>query len=173
MERFNTTRTGYKYDKLIFWGFAFIMLAIVAILIGKYGVTSKPYFNCNPGGVNTSCVLWDDNVTRCSIVGRNCENPFYSNKTFRCDYVFGLIACPIENYAWLKEERLTPGVYGETDQTAGAGYLMFGLLVLAFVLNHILHNRGKAPSIDPPWARKFQKNKKFMELFDDDKELKD
>lgn len=140
MNRFNITENGYKYDKLLFYGFFIIVLSVVGYLLyeSDFDFNPKVYFNCdNPFG--------------------QCENPFYDGQ-YRVT-LFGEMKYfrDLPNCEWCGEKYLGVGEYGEKEKPFIKNILYYILLgvVALLILNHFLHNKGKMPEL---WFFKYLKN---------------
>lgn len=129
MERFNTTKKGYRFDKIIFWSIVLLIFVLLGFIFNKYGTTYKPYLNCKGPG--------------------NCENPFANELTHGCSWGFGLMECKIERENWMDEEMLSPGEYGTKPINAHSFFLIIiGLFLFGLIINHFIWNRGKKFHLD-------------------------
>ena len=118
MKRYNYASNGYRFDKLIFGSLLFLMVLGIAYEIKVNGVKHHPYLKCVG-----------------SKMYPKCDNPFYlTNLSVNSK-------CTEE---WCKQELLEPGVYGTPPDFIFRHYtdMVFLGLVLCFVLNHYIHNRG-------------------------------
>lgn len=119
-ERF--TKFGeYRFDKLIFGIFTLTMLFIFVIMFLVYGSdrTEHIYYTCNTAGDQPFC-----------------ENPFLNNHP-TCERIWDG-ACD--------QELIMNGFsYGEKAPwiVDAWGFIVGGLLFCAFLINHLIHNRGK------------------------------
>lgn len=131
MNRFNITKNGYKFDKVITWiGFAFIILIFLFVAYKQnFDFSNKLYYKCEGFEM--------------------CKNPY---KNIQCDraWLYGddcLIKC---NEDWCKLDMLPPGTYGE-QKPPYMSYisLAFFLIFLGvFIANHLIHNKGKPFDIE-------------------------
>lgn len=127
MNFFNTTKTGYRYDKRIFWGVMGVLI-LIFLYFGfntNWNLTHNIYFECN--GLKA------------------CENPWLS---YECDreWLYGegcLVECTEE---WCSLEELPPGIYGEKPPEFYDNFGLIAFLSFLFIIifNHLIHNRGKA-----------------------------
>lgn len=135
-ETYSVTHTGYVLDKRVFrTAMILIGVGICAVLISalQQGVGwEEVYFYCpsnfDGGGTN--------------YFGTNCQNPFYLN----CEYE----AC--RDYVLM--ETVPPGTLmgkppSEEYEEGVSALVRFiaGVLMLAFIANHFLHNGGKDPTM--------------------------
>jgi len=127
MSRYKTQQNGYRFDKFIFWGFTLFCIIIVGSLIYINGIESQPYFKCKIA---------------------ECPNPFYSELTHKCSYAFGFIKCKIKHDSWMDKKLLPKGEYGKKNPYDNFSLMLFSGLILAFILNHLIHNRGKPIMLD-------------------------
>lgn len=122
MKRFKETSNGYKFDRVIFLSVIGFTLLVLAGVIGVYGLEARPYFLCK---------------------SETCINPFYDADRYGCSYGGGFIPCKVKNESWMNEAILSKGEYGTKPILYQAFlYMLGGLLLLAFTLNHFLYNRG-------------------------------
>lgn len=137
------TSKGYKYDRRFFWaGMIAIIVAFLNIAYQyEFNFHNKMYFVCNDFG--------------------GCENPYFNMECDRA-WLYGdkcLIECREE---WCKEEVLPTGVYGEKPpENFGRNFVIqiIVILLIAFILNHFFHNRGKVPHFEFLLT---EKQKKFI-----------
>jgi len=124
MGRFNTTTKGYKYDKVLFWLTYLAVILIVGKIWLTHGIAANPYMNCTED------------------IG--CFNPFSSEIYYDCTFGFGFLDCPINHYDWMEEEYLPKGEYG-TPPVSFSWFFpaVIALFGLAFMLNHLMWNKGK------------------------------
>lgn len=120
MERYKITSKGYRFDKVIFYLANFYILLILSVTILKYGLAFKPYINC---------------------ITDTCENPFMNKNSYGCTFGFGLFDCEIQKEEWMKNKILLRGEYGTPPPNFNWFYItVFSALLVAFSLNHIIHN---------------------------------
>lgn len=146
MNRFNTTRRGYKYDKVIFWFVMVITLCLVFYLFNLYSYDFNPkvYFKCE---------------------SNFCDNPYYTSECKQqLRILFFIPLWTSEDckdnpeYYWLTEKTIPRGEYGDPppknfifNYIKGIIFLIF---IVAFLLNHFAHNKGKPFDIEIPITKK-------------------
>lgn len=125
MERFNTTKYGYKYDKIIFSGGMLLILAFIFVIACKqnFDFSNKIFFKCE-GLMPCENPMKDLHCSREWLYGKDCN-----------------IKCEGE---WCGQDMLSPGEYGEKSPNYIRGFLFFCLFCLAscFGINHLWHNVG-------------------------------
>ena len=101
----------YKFDRLIFQVVMFIIFIHLFYIAYHYNF-SLDYFSCQSGEYIKN-------------IGYACKNPFYTPSS------------------WVNAEYLPNGEYGTKPGALfySGYYVGFGLLILAFVLNHIIYNK--------------------------------
>ena len=124
MKRYNITTKGYRFDKFIFWGMFLIWILLLGSQFYIHGYGHHPYFVCH---------------------AYECENPLVRGE-YKCTLAFGMIPCKVEcKEEWCTKPFLPKGEYGKKPINNNAFYMaMFGSLILGLVLNHFIHNKGKA-----------------------------
>lgn len=149
-QRYNATTSGYRFDKILFFSIAFLLLAFVGLLAKDKGLSQHPQLTCN---------------------AERCINPLLSG------HCSGLI-CSIDcNEAWCTQKYLTRGSYGTPPPITQTNFLFIclGMFLLAFVFNHLLHNRGKKFDLgltNSPMMRVATKANNFVGKIQDDEEKK-
>lgn len=110
------TESGYVFDMRIIWGGVLLVLALFVWVVSQVGFGNTLYVNC-------------------PVSEPYCENPLYGS------------ACYFDECIPLMHMEYFPGgfVYGEEppvlfDQFV---FFMFGIMVCAFIVNHLVHNFGK------------------------------
>ena len=138
MKRFTTHKNGYRYDKVILYTSFTLMILLMLYIFNLYE--------------------WDFSkkiIVRCDA--DQCENPFYSIR--RGEYCDASGCTPVYNptapdcsYDWCDSPTLSRGVYGYQIPPIVKlfPWVSVGLVLLALVLNHFIHNKGRRPSIEPP-----------------------
>lgn len=134
---------GYKYDKRIFQGVTGILLLLIFGYAASQGFdfSYKFYFKC------------DQFV---------CDNP-YSDDTAPYNSITGhKYLCKAD---WCKQKFLLRGEYGqrEPEVVSFFPYILSFLLLSGFILNHIIHNKGKQFSIKPNIPERYWK--KIKDIF--------
>ena len=115
--RFVVSIKGYRFNRLIFLGAVFFLFIIFLTTLSKYGDAQMLGWSCpkdSPG--------W-------------CRNPFYD----------AMGNCVIDDSVACADALLPPGsVVGQPISQVVSRFPEIALLsiVLAFVLNHLLYNRG-------------------------------
>lgn len=140
MKRFNITKRGYKFDKLIFWVVLIftISLVIYNFYLHSFDFSTRAYLNCE---------------------SPTCSNPYYLEKCQQQLKILFFIplyttkSCNEDPaYDWLQEKKLARGTYGEPPPQnflyIYIRIIVLGILILAFLLNHSLHNRGERFDIE-------------------------
>jgi len=134
MKRFNITESGYKYDKIIFWGLLFLIIFLVFSIAkeNNFDFRQKFYFKC-------------DNIN-------GCPNPIVNPNIHIYNEYTG------QNYKdsciedWCKQEILMMGEYGTPPPDSFLfnhfKLITFTLFIFSFLLNHFVHNMGKVPDIE-------------------------
>jgi len=124
MKRFNTTESGYRFDKLIFFPMILIVLGVVVFFWHQNGFDFKQhiYVKCSDFG-NCSNPLMDTNVPEFQKYKANCLEE------------------------WCNQKTLLPGVYGKPPPSGflynSLGWLSWLFFAFCLVMNHFVHNRGK------------------------------
>lgn len=118
--RFKTIQTSkgpYKSDRWIWQGVILFCFLWLGFIAHSYDY-NLDYFKCGDGER-----LYEG-------PHQNCKNPFYKPGT-----------------AWKSMEELPYGEYGQKPGPLfnSAGSVVFGIMVLALLLNHIIHNRRFRP----------------------------
>lgn len=117
--RYRTTKNGYKFDKLIFWGGACIMVVIVLLFLYENGYKNIPYVVCDE---------------------EKCLNPLIDQYTKESLIEKYNLDCSEQ---WCFYEVLPRGEYGKKPLTEEFTITILSITLLGFVLNHVLHNKGK------------------------------
>jgi hypothetical protein len=129
MNRFNETPTGYKFDKLIFFGIILCLAGIVVYNFMLNGYENHPYLKCT---------------------AEKCINPIAMPSI--CP---GVYCPPVKcDEAWCSQKTVSRGEYGQKPSFLQTNFslIVWILLILAFVLNHFIHNKNIKFSI--PTKRK-------------------
>lgn len=146
---FQTTKNGYRYDKRILWG-GFLVCVLLMFYISyqfDFDFSKKVYFVCQ---------------------GRVCENPFIYEHPQYMKY------CKDD---WCKQETLEMGTYGTPPPDGflfnNFGWIVFFIMALIVMLNHLIHNRGVEfellPIEFPEFMRKtINKISEKIEVLDDE-----
>ncbi len=158
------TGNGYIYDKRIFWGVIAIVLVLVFFVSKDYNFNFKTnfYFKCED---------------------YSCKNPIM-NKQTRAYNTYTDADLKKDCIAdWCSQEFLPRGEYGIKPPDSfifkNLPLISFGLVILALVINHIIHNKGKKPGIklnlSDKWLSKINKlgkklGDKFGELEENEEE---
>lgn len=142
MKRYHITDGGYRYDRLIFWG----AIAMILLFLGLIG--ARHNFDFSTANVYIKCE--SDN-------GVHCRNPIYNitecKQQLRILFVIPLYTtkdctetCTQD---WCNWATLPPGEYGTPPDPLmdWIPFVAISLLVLAVLVNHFVHNRGKRPQI--------------------------
>lgn len=137
MKRYHTADNGYKYDRFIFWGLMLVVLGIMFSVFWQYNFNFKEqfYFNCR--GPDP------------------CKNPWASREMHATDF-FGRNLKADCTEAWCNQELLLPGEYGTKPPIILTHFstIVIALSVLALLLNHFIHNRGKRIGVKPALKEK-------------------
>lgn len=117
---------GYVFDKYLFRAFMIIILTglFCIVVIHDFDFSPNMYISCS-----------DDNPVP-------CENPFYNAEIRSVDPYFRNVKC---EWDWCHQEYLPVGFeFGKKPDfwITYAPYLSFLFLILAFVVNHIIYNKG-------------------------------
>jgi hypothetical protein len=127
MRIFKTTKTGYRFDKRIFWGIILIALSIFLYSLYKnnFDLSYKLSFDCKT---------------------ETCENPYYSGNVY-ASTILGNVKC---NYDWCKQKYLNKGFYGEKPPIILNYFtiIILSLCIIGLCLNHFLYNKGKPLNIE-------------------------
>ena len=151
MKRFNTTKRGYKFDKIIFYIIFILVTGFVMFKFYEYNFdfTPKPYFECKQAF---------------------CKNPLYQSdckQQLKILWVIPLYTtrdCK-EICVWCNKEILPKGIYGEKPDDYymnNLGLFAFFLFMFGMVLNHLLHNRGKKFDLEIPITKKLIINRDYI-----------
>ena len=135
MRRFNETRKGYRFDKAIVWCAFGIILALAFYLLSVQGFNTSPYFYIRCDEESCPNPLKDPTFTCRNEVKILWLFPVYQDK-------FCMRNCVEE---WCKWEFLPRGEYGNRPPMLLRyfGVVSFGILFMAILLNHLVHNKGK------------------------------
>jgi len=152
MGRFNKTKYGYIYDKYIFRTMLLLIYiyAIWVLAINDFDFSFKPYLLCEGS--------------------QPCENPFYEAE---CYYLGGFItkSCDLKcENDWCSQEYVLPGEYGKKtpNYIKNFGFTYFIIVLIALLLNHYLHNKGKMFDIEYSITKKKKVNfRDFFKKFDE------
>lgn len=140
MGRFNITKRGYKYDKIIFWVVMIITTAVVLYNFAYYNFDFTPR-------VHMICEEFQ------------CKNPYYGGECKQTLTILFFIplyttkdCSTLEGYEWIKEEYVPMGEYGDPPPEGflyrDIPLIVIVCFVLAFLLNHFIHNKGKKFDIE-------------------------
>ena len=118
---------SYKFDRIIFKLAMYFSLGYLFFVAWSYNF-NLDYFSCpqySDGSIKASSKIMLGDQSRTSKEGF-CKNPFYTPQT------------------WKNEEYLLPGEYGQKPGALfnSINYIPFVILGLAFLINHIIYNRG-------------------------------
>lgn len=150
MNRFNVTKNGYKFDKVIFWGSMILIFGLVFYLMDYYNYdfsSTNIYVKCeqevceNPLNNIKDCkqqlnILWVIPLYKANDCRQNCEDD------------------------WCNWKYLPEGEYGKKPNSLFRYMypLTFGVIILSLLLNHLIHNRGKKFDIEIPFTKKKRLN---------------
>lgn len=117
------TRRGYCFDRRVFRVYLIVVFGMLALVMFSSSVGVHEFY------------------LSCPVDGPSCSNPYYlSCDRVECESIRG-------------QEFLRPGFHLGTPPTEEFGRLVRDFLlvvvlgfVLAFVVNHLLHNRGRSLS---------------------------
>lgn len=137
---FKTTKTGYRYNKEMF----ILWFLISIIILGTYyfmtpaDERSGAFFNCTFVTGCRNALYWEHNGGECNVYKITDKFIIYQSP-----------ACS-PKYAWLSQEWLKQGVYGEQQPRTAEILLLYMLLMLVvvFIINHFAYNRGKPFDIE-------------------------
>lgn len=138
MERYRITNKGYKFDKFVFWGAVSLVFLMLIGIMARHNFdfkTTNVYIKCeDPEG----CInpLLDKGLDNCRMRLRVLWSiPLYTTEDCRD-------TCTGE---WCKWEVLPKGEYGTPPDPMlkNAGLYSWGIVILAVLLNHLVHNKGK------------------------------
>lgn len=119
---------NYRLDRYIFQ--AIMVLSFVFLFhLASINNFDLDYFYCpenSDGSIQGSNFMLKNYQKEDVLYG--CKNPFYTG-------------------SWKNQEYLPPGEYGTKPSGLFnlAGEIVFGLVILAILFNHLIHNRGKLP----------------------------
>ena len=130
MKIYQIADNGYKFDKRIFWSAMLIMVGAFLYVAAdnNFNLRYQFYYECE---------------------AVRCKNPFmdqafqmwntYTDYDYKTDCVD----------PWCKQKWLNRGVYGKRQPLLFNYFtpLSFGLVILGLLLNHLIHNKGKQPSL--------------------------
>lgn len=116
----------YKFDRWIFQTAMFLIFAFLFYIAWSNNFEMN-YFKCERMHMSDGSFL-NEKIIDAENFGNEaltCKNPFYKPIT------------------WQNYERLLPGEYGFKPNFLfkSAIYVSFGLLALAFILNHLIYNK--------------------------------
>lgn len=139
------TATGYVYDKRIFWFTIGITLLIIVGIAYKeeFNFKYKFYYEC-----------MDDFCTN-PLMDLEIKNQFV-------DYDYETQCTE----TWCNEVFLARGVYGKKPPRILKyfSWIVFGLVFLGLLLNHLIHNRGKKPDLTLNLPEKWLNKLKNLEV---------
>lgn len=147
MERYKKTKYGYRYDKVIFYCVVFLLT--VGFVVGL----SMNGWELNKNYIHVKC----DNVDGCSnpIKKLVCTNEMIWGEdcSIKCDK------------PWCELEHLPQGEYGEVEPrlVKHFGFIASVLIVIALLLNHLIHNKGVNVDLELCITKKIIFN--FTDLF--------
>lgn len=134
MEWIHRTKKGYKFDKRIFAIYFIVVLFMALVVMQRHNwdFSARPYFKCEL---------------------EQCQNPFYYTPTCKAQLTAGFGLIPLyttedckDTCEWCNEAYLPRGEYGEKKDSYllnNMWFIVLGLYVVAFVVNHYIHNRGR------------------------------
>ena len=152
MNFFNITKRGYKFDKRIFWAAMILIFSTIFLIMWtyKFDFSLHPYFNCKFAF---------------------CENPYYKmdscSQELKILWVIPLYKtqdCRI-NCKWCNLETLTLGEYGERPNNFlfnNMSLISFIIILIAFGVNHLIHNKGRKFDVEIPITKKIIINRDFI-----------
>lgn len=155
MERFNVTKRGYKYDKIIFWVVMLVTIGLVLYNFAYYNFdfTPRVHFVCSAVECPNPYFLQDckQQLTILFVI------PIYTTKD----------CSTLEGYEWIKEEKLPYGEYGDPEPDnffyRNVPIIVFVCFLLAFLLNHFFHNRGRKFDIEIRISKKTRLNYDWLD----------
>lgn len=157
MKRFNTTKYGYRFDRLLFWFSMSLFLSLVFYLMWQYNFdfSAHVYFNCpGPNSCKNPLAKMDQVSQELKILW---VIPLYKTDDYK------------QNCEWCKEEVLLPGEYGEKPPESfifnNILLLTIGIFFLTFIANHYIHNKGKKFDIEIPITKNIILNKQSIKEF--------
>lgn len=125
MKIYTTTESGYRFNKIIFLSAIFVLIVGLFMMISIFGYEQHAYMVCED---------------------EYCENPFATQEPV-CQGMY----CPpvLCEEAWCSQEYIPRGEYGKEPPAIYSyfKYIAFGMIGLAFLLNHFIHNRHKRFSV--------------------------
>ncbi len=156
MDRFNSTETGYRYDRILFLCvfLIFLLLVLNIMYVNNFDFSTKPYFKCNY---------------------ESCRNPYYEMQN--CNQQLNILwMIPLyttedchKTCEWCNQEYLSNGVYGELPKASflynNILLISIGLLAIGLLLNHFIHNRGKKFDIEIQVSKKIVINRRTLGEF--------
>ena len=147
MKRFNITKYGYKYDKIIFYSVLLILVSIFAVVLYNND------FELNKNYLYFEC-----------LGNQSCINPIYQ-LTCSNEKVWGK-DCSIKcEEDWCDLVLLPPGKYGKEPPRIVQmfSFIAVVLMIIAFLLNHQIHNKGVEWNIEIPITKKLILNIKDID----------
>lgn len=113
---------NYKVDKLIIQVCMYLTFIFLFYVAYHYNF-QLDYYSCKQPFANS----FEMNETLFKNTATQCKNPFYTPPT------------------WKNEEFLSPGEYGTKPGLLfnSIPYVIIGLFIVGFGLNHLIYNRGK------------------------------